>query len=132
MHHNCIISARLCAFSAKKQKEGAYASSFILGADDRTRTCTLARWNLNPMSLPIPPHPHIQYQKIVGAVINRPQANNARLGKGPSGTPVPTNHSATHTALGLFYHGEKSLSTDIPAKSRFGFQNFFGVSRICP
>ena len=29
------------------------------GADDRTRTCTLARWNLNPMSLPIPPHPHI-------------------------------------------------------------------------
>ena len=28
------------------------------GADDRTRTCTLARWNLNPMSLPIPPHPH--------------------------------------------------------------------------
>ena len=30
------------------------------GADDRTRTCTLARWNLNPMSLPIPPHPHIE------------------------------------------------------------------------
>ena len=30
------------------------------GADDRTRTCTLARWNLNPMSLPIPPHPRIQ------------------------------------------------------------------------
>ena len=29
------------------------------GADDRTRTCTLSRWNLNPMSLPIPPHPHI-------------------------------------------------------------------------
>ena len=30
-----------------------------IGADDRTRTCTLAHWNLNPMSLPIPPHPHI-------------------------------------------------------------------------
>ena len=32
---------------------------FLVGADDRTRTCTLARWNLNPMSLPIPPHPRI-------------------------------------------------------------------------
>ena len=31
------------------------------GADDRTRTCTLARWNLNPMSLPIPPRPHIRF-----------------------------------------------------------------------
>ena len=35
--------------------------AFYFGADDRTRTCTLARWNLNPMSLPIPPHPHILF-----------------------------------------------------------------------
>ena len=34
-------------------------ASFLFGADDRTRTCTLARWNLNPMSLPIPPHPQV-------------------------------------------------------------------------
>ena len=28
------------------------------GAGNRTRTCTLAQWNLNPPSLPIPPCPH--------------------------------------------------------------------------
>ena len=27
-------------------------------ADNRTRTCTVARWNLNPVRLPIPPYPH--------------------------------------------------------------------------
>ena len=32
---------------------------FILfGADNRSRTCTLAHWNLNPACLPIPPYPH--------------------------------------------------------------------------
>ena len=47
---------------AKKKREKAipFGMTFSFsGADDRTRTCTLARWNLNPMSLPIPPHPHI-------------------------------------------------------------------------
>ena len=29
------------------------------GAGNRTRTCTLSQWNLNPPSLPIPPCPHI-------------------------------------------------------------------------
>ena len=33
--------------------------AFQCGAGDRTRTCTLSRWNLNPMSLPIPPRPRI-------------------------------------------------------------------------
>ena len=43
-----------------KRKTG-HRPVFLFGADDRTRTCTLARWNLNPMSLPIPPHPQILY-----------------------------------------------------------------------
>ena len=34
------------------------ASSFY-GAGNRTRTCTLSQWNLNPPSLPIPPCPRI-------------------------------------------------------------------------
>ena len=42
-------------------KKGRHKPPFFIGADDRTRTCTLARWNLNPMSLPIPPHPQILY-----------------------------------------------------------------------
>ena len=41
-----------------QQKNTPFGVLFV-GADDRTRTCTLARWNLNPMSLPIPPHPLI-------------------------------------------------------------------------
>ena len=41
-------------------KKAPRMGCFFIGADDRTRTCTLARWNLNPMSLPIPPHPHIK------------------------------------------------------------------------
>ena len=45
-----------------QNKKEAVGLPFIIGADDRTRTCTLARWNLNPMSLPIPPHPRIQLQ----------------------------------------------------------------------
>ena len=48
------------AFLTEIQKERRKASLFVFGADDRTRTCTLARWNLNPMSLPIPPHPHVE------------------------------------------------------------------------
>jgi len=32
-----------------KQKRGQ-KPSFLFGADDRTRTCTLARWNLRVMS----------------------------------------------------------------------------------
>ena len=31
--------------------------SLFLYADNRTRTCTVARWNLNPVRLPIPPYP---------------------------------------------------------------------------
>ena len=31
----------------------------LVGAGNRTRTCTLTQWNLNPPSLPIPPCPHI-------------------------------------------------------------------------
>ena len=41
------------------KKSRPLLGSGFLGADDRTRTCTLTRWNLNPMSLPIPPHPRI-------------------------------------------------------------------------
>ena len=46
------------------------------GADDRTRTCTLARWNLNPMSLPSPPHPRMQlritnYKFIIPSIFTR-------------------------------------------------------------
>ena len=29
------------------------------GTGSRTRTCTIAHWNLNPTCLPIPPYPHI-------------------------------------------------------------------------
>ena len=43
-------------------KKAPLWGAFFVGADDRTRTCTLARWNLNPMSLPIPPHPRIPLQ----------------------------------------------------------------------
>ena len=43
-------------------KRAPQRGALFIGADDRTRTCTLARWNLNPMSLPIPPHPHMQLQ----------------------------------------------------------------------
>ena len=50
---------RVLSSLTKKKRHPLGASSF--GADDRTRTCTLARWNLNPMSLPIPPHPHIHF-----------------------------------------------------------------------
>ena len=42
-----------------RTKRGRPYGRPLFGADDRTRTCTLARWNLNPMSLPIPPHPRI-------------------------------------------------------------------------
>ena len=42
-------------FRWKSTPKGAFS-----GADDRTRTCTLARWNLNPMSLPIPPRPQMK------------------------------------------------------------------------
>ena len=45
--------------SYRNNKREAAPPFYYFGADDRTRTCTLARWNLNPMSLPIPPHPHI-------------------------------------------------------------------------
>ena len=37
----------------------SFTMAFI-GAGNRTRTCTLTQWNLNPPSLPIPPCPHIQ------------------------------------------------------------------------
>ena len=46
-------------------KRAPQRGALFIGADDRTRTCTLARWNLNPMSLPIPPHPQILYHNTI-------------------------------------------------------------------
>ena len=37
----------------------------FLGAGNRTRTCTLSQWNLNPPSLPIPPCPHILFASFL-------------------------------------------------------------------
>ena len=31
----------------------------VFGTGNKTRTCTVAHWNLNPTCLPIPPYPHI-------------------------------------------------------------------------
>ena len=67
-----LLWVRVLHLLNRNIKEGAEAPSFIFGADDRTRTCTLARWNLNPMSLPIPPHPHIILLSS-RATIDRPQ-----------------------------------------------------------
>ena len=33
---------------------------FVPGAGNRTWTCTVAHWNLNPACLPIPPYPHMR------------------------------------------------------------------------
>ena len=40
-------------------KKGTQMGTLLCGAGNRTRTCTLSQWNLNPPSLPIPPCPHI-------------------------------------------------------------------------
>ena len=50
----------------KQKKDTPLECLSFVGADDRTRTCTLARWNLNPMSLPIPPHPRISSDFYTG------------------------------------------------------------------
>ena len=62
-------------FLLRPKKRVALLPSFF-GAGDRTRTCTLARWNLNPMSLPIPPHPHIYIPCILSRWI--PLVNGIR------------------------------------------------------
>ena len=51
------------------QRKGTRKGCLSFGAGDRTRTCTLTRWNLNPMSLPIPPRPHINSRRDSSAVI---------------------------------------------------------------
>ena len=43
------------------KKERPKPLLFLFGAGNRTRTCTLTQWNLNPPSLPIPPCPHIKF-----------------------------------------------------------------------
>ena len=45
------------------KKERSFDLSFLFGAGNRTRTCTLSQWNLNPPSLPIPPCPHILHRE---------------------------------------------------------------------
>ena len=44
---------------ADQTKGRGVSLSLLLGAGNRTRTCTLSQWNLNPPSLPIPPCPRI-------------------------------------------------------------------------
>ena len=55
----------------------------FFGTGDRTWTCTVTHWNLNPTCLPIPPRPHIQFA---------------------------CRHRSRPHAL-LFYHGSGRLST---------------------
>ena len=51
----------------------------LFGAGNRTRTCTLARWNLNPMRLPIPPCPRMGwfYHGLLELSISRLSASFA-------------------------------------------------------
>ena|GEM_PF-3994231 len=39
------------------------------GADNRSRTYTVSRWNLNPVRLPVPPYPHMNVATLFLATI---------------------------------------------------------------
>ena len=56
--------------------KGRLCLPFVIGAGNRTRTCTLSQWNLNPPSLPIPPCPRV-FDFIMGPDFC--QCINARL-----------------------------------------------------
>ena len=68
VHRTSAVSSVRVLLQHKTKTRGR-CLSFLFGADDRTRTCTLARWNLNPMSLPIPPHPHMNSRRNPSAII---------------------------------------------------------------
>ena len=55
----CIEVGSSPAAESDQQKR-ARKGLFFVGAGNRTRTCTLTQWNLNPPSLPIPPCPRIR------------------------------------------------------------------------
>ena len=57
-------------------KKAPLLGCFLAGAGNRTRTCTLSQWNLNPPSLPIPPCPRV-FDFIMGPDFC--QCINARL-----------------------------------------------------
>ncbi len=65
----CIEWVRVPFYDRNITGEAA-ASPVIFGAGNRTRTCTLSQWNLNPPSLPIPPCPHIQLFISVGTMFD--------------------------------------------------------------
>ena len=46
-------------FFTYQQRRRGHSLSFFIGAGNRTRTCTVTHWNLNPTCLPIPPCPHM-------------------------------------------------------------------------
>ena len=53
-------SAALFESAVHTKKHGTQKGAVLFGAGNRTRTCTLSQWNLNPPSLPIPPCPHVE------------------------------------------------------------------------
>ena len=106
-------------------KRGGWSLLFFIGADDRTRTCTLARWNLNPMSLPIPPHPRIPLflpgeEPGVGRFAWSTFYKNRRtcfyLFSG-----VTLQQEPRHPLRVPVYHGRGRMSTSL--RGHFGFLN---------
>ena len=43
----------------KRSSHNEIRYDYSHGTGNKTRTCTVAHWNLNPTCLPIPPYPHL-------------------------------------------------------------------------
>ena len=63
MEHKCHCIVRFTRYMSENSCKLTYPAVFYAmtyGADNRTRTCMLSQWNLNPSCLPIPPYPHLE------------------------------------------------------------------------
>ena len=108
---------RVLSSLTKKKRHPLGTSSF--GADDRTRTCTLARWNLNPMSLPIPPHPHIHFLQFREWESNESSCCGARRMSSALKSLRPSPTAATRSAR-FIRHRRRSHRFPIPPHPHVG------------
>ena len=99
------------AGSFDKNKKRARSAKWLqapLGADNRSRTCTLAHWNLNPACLPIPPYPHVSetlyYKHPETAIKHLCPIHRPRFEAGTSAVkrwPVSLKYSKQENATGF-------------------------------